>query len=174
MMRPEIGLGTSKVESTSLREDLVDLRVGLAEDPDRVLRRLEVAFRGLLVGGGLVDILLRAAARFQKLGSACERPGLQLQHAGACQKRGFRLQQIGAVDREQDIALPDLVPEVEEGLEYLAGILREHLHQHILVEIDGTDRGLQRFKVAQLHRSDLQRPGLFLGQLDKLQRRFLA
>ena len=39
-----------------------------------------------------------------------------------------------------------LISEIEESLQDLAGILREHLHQHILIEIDGADRRFQRLK----------------------------
>ena len=111
-----------------MREDLLDFDVGFSEYPDGVLGGLEITFCGLLVRGGLVDILLRAAPRSQKLGGARERPGLKLKDAGARQKRGFRLQEVGAVDREQEIALLDFIPEIERRLQYLAGILREHLH----------------------------------------------
>ena len=65
----------------ALRDDLVDLGIGLAEDPNRVPCRLEIAFRGLLIRGRLIDVFLRAAAGLQKLGGARQRPLLQFQHA---------------------------------------------------------------------------------------------
>ncbi len=97
-------------------QDLPDFGVGLSEDPDRILCRFGVTFGRLLVGRGLIDILLRAAPRFQKLRHALKRARVQLEHTGARQQSGFRLQQIGAIDGKQDIALLDFIPEIEKSL----------------------------------------------------------
>ena len=43
----------------ALGDDAVDLGVGLAEDAHRVARRAQIAFGGLLVGGRLLEVLLR-------------------------------------------------------------------------------------------------------------------
>ena len=101
------------------------------------------------IGRRLIDILLRAAAGLQEIERARQRPLLQFEHAGGGQQGRFRLKQIGAVDREQDVAGLDLVADVVERLEDLSRILREHLNQQILVEVDGADGGLQKREVAR-------------------------
>jgi hypothetical protein len=99
---------------------------------------------------------------------ARQRPALQLEQAAARQQRRFRLQQVRAVDREQDVAFLDDVADVGEGLHDLPGILREYLHRHVLVEVDGADRGLDRLEAVQLRRCYLDRIELLAGQFDKL------
>jgi len=72
-----------------------------------------VAFRRLLIGSGLIDILLRASAGFQQLPYPSQRPRLQFEHAGRGEQRRFCLQQIGTVDGEQGISLADLVANIK-------------------------------------------------------------
>lgn len=74
----------------------------------------------------------------------------------------IRLQQIGTVDREQDVAGLDIVPNVEVRLEDFSGILGEHLDQQIFVEADGADGGLQKREITRRNRTDLERGGLLL------------
>ena len=161
---PEIGLGTSRTEST-LRfvDDLVDLGIGLAEYPNRVPCGLEIAFRGLLIRGRLIDVFLGAAARLQKPGGARQRPLLQFQHARGREQRRFSLQQVRTIDGEEDVAGLDVVTDVEIGLENLPRILRKYLDQQILVKVNGADRGFEKRKITRSHRAYLERTRLLFG-----------
>ena len=47
----------------ALGNDAVDLGIGLAEQPHRIARRAQIAFGGLLVGRGLLDVALRHRLR---------------------------------------------------------------------------------------------------------------
>ena len=155
-IRPEIGLGTSKRGiDLAVGHDLLDLRVGLAEDAHRILGGLEVAFGGLLIGRRLIDVLLRAAACLEEVERAREHPLLQFENAGGGQQRRFRLKQIGAVDREQRVACLHFIADVVEGFENFALILREYLNEQILVEVDGADGCFQKREIA---RGDWPRP----------------
>jgi len=147
---------------------LIDLSVGLSEDPDRVLGCFKIPLRGLLVGGRLIDILLRAASRFEKVAETGQRPSLQFEHAGGGEQVRFSLQQIRAIDRKQDVALLDLIPEIVKRSEDFARILGKYLDQHVLVEVDGADGALQHIKIAPFDRPDLERSGLLFGQFDGL------
>ena len=62
----------------SLRQNLVDLGIGLAKDTNGVFCRLEITFRGLLIRCCLIDVLLGTAAGLEQLSGARERPRLQL------------------------------------------------------------------------------------------------
>ena len=130
--------------------------------------RLVVALGRLLIGRGLIDVLLRAAACLQQLLHARQCARLQLQHARGREQAGFRLQQIGAVDGEQRFALPDLVADVEERINDPAGIRREGLHQHVLIEVDRSDGIPGHPKRARFDRTNLKGFGLPLGQFDPL------
>ena len=155
----------------AIGDDLVDLVVGLAEDAHRIPRGLAVAFRGLLVGGRLIDVFLRAAAGLQKLPDARQRcgfcssstPAAASSVDSACSRSGLSMV-------NSDVALLDVVADVEEGVDDLAGIWREHLDQHILVEVDRADRLLDDAEGARLGGQDLERVGLLVGHGDGLLR----
>lgn len=152
----------------AIRHYAVDLRLGLAEDPHRVAGGFIVAFCRLLIGSSLIDIFLGAAAGFQQLLDPCQRPRLQFEDARGREQRRFRLQQIGTVDRKQGISLVDLVADVEGRIDDPAGVGRERLHQHVLVEIDRSDRVLDDVERPQLGRLDLESCNLLLGEIDIL------
>ena len=54
----------------------------------------------------------------------------------------FGLQQVRTVNGEERLALFDLIADLGKELDDPALIGREHLHCHILIEIDAPDRGL--------------------------------
>jgi hypothetical protein len=58
----------------------IDLGIGLAKNADRVPRRPQCPFSGLLVGGGLFHIVLRHGARFVEFPQTRQIASRQLEH----------------------------------------------------------------------------------------------
>src|SRR5262249_50760726 len=137
-------------------QDLFDLIVGPAKNPNSVLRGPEIALGGLLIRRCQIDVLLRGTASLHESGQPRQRPLLQLESARRRQQRRFRLQQVRAVDRKEDIALPDVIADIVEGLYDLALVLGEYLNLPVLVEVDSTDRGLEYQEIAHRDRLDLE------------------
>ena len=101
VIRPLIGLGTTSVGSaTAIGDNAIDLGIGLAENPHRIARRAQIAFRGLLVGNRLVEIVLRYRKRLIELAKARQIAGGQLQNTRRRDQGRFGLQKVGAVDGE--------------------------------------------------------------------------
>ena len=150
----------------ALGNDGVDLGVGLAEHPHRVARRLQIAFGGLLVGGRLLDVVLRHRPRRVEIAQPRQIFAVQLQHARGRDQRRFRLQQIGAVDGEQRLALGDVVADLGKQRDDAALVRREHLDRHVLVEADAADGVFLDREFALLDRLDLDRGELRIRQVD--------
>src|SRR6202048_1442078 len=144
-------------------EDLFDFSIGLAKDANGISCGLEVAFGSLLVRRRLIEILLGASASLDELRGTRKRSLLQFEDAGACEQRRLRLQKIGAIDREQDIAELDLVAYIERCLDDFPGILGRVLNQHVLVEVNRADGGLEKCKISQPDGTDLKCGGLLVG-----------
>ena len=79
--RDRAGYDQVRIDGASLHH-AVDLDLRLAENRYGVARRLECAFRGLLIGNCLLQILLRHALDLVELLGALQRVRRQIQHAG--------------------------------------------------------------------------------------------
>ncbi len=150
----------------ALSDDAVDIGVGLAEEAHRITRRPQIAFGGLLIGCRLVEIALRYCQRPVQLAKPRQVAGGKFQHAGCGNQGGLGLQQVRAVDGEQGLAFFDVVPDrgVEGDDATLIG--GEHLHRHVLVEVDTADRLLLDWKLPLRDRFDLDVGQLGIRQVD--------
>ena len=128
--------------------------------------RAQIAFRGLMIGCRLIDVALRHGERLVQFGEAREIARGQFQYARGGDQGRFRLQQVGAIDGEEGLSFLHVVAERGKEPDDTALVGREHLHGHVLVEIDTADRLFLDREFALLKRHDLHGVELRVRKLD--------
>ncbi len=115
-----------------------------------------VTLGALLIGHRLVVILLRNALhRIEVLGSG-QRPARQPQDTSRGDQGQFGLNKVRAVDREQRLALLDVIAHLGEQGDDPALIVREDLRFHVLVEVNAADGLVLHGKHLAPDRADLE------------------
>lgn len=148
------------------RDDVIDLRLGLAKDRDCISSRAQGSLRALLVGNrGLIIVLIDAFRGIQHprapQGARC-----LIERCRSRNEVRLRGNKIGAFYREKDLAFLDLIAEIAERLDEPALIGCEDLHAPVLVEIDVADGLFLDAKLAIDDGCDFDRAELRVGQND--------
>ena len=133
-----------------------DIAVVFAEDAHGIASGLQRALGAHVVGDGLLIVLLRHAfVGIQVLRARQGRRG-EICLARSGDERRLRLKQVGAVDGVQRPTPRHVVADVGEGLDDAPRVGREHLHRGVLIEVDGTHRGMLHLEASSLDGREFQ------------------